>query len=82
MNGNEIEWARDGIDENTIVACIWQREDFASYLEDHNIPATEANLEALLTPQFADQFNCSLNESGYDIMEALIDADELPDKAE
>ena len=82
MNGNEIEWARDGIDENTVAACIWRREDFASYLEDHDIPATKANLEALLTPRFIDQFNCSLNESGYDIMEALIDADELPDKAE
>lgn len=82
MNGNEIEWARDGIDENAVAACIWRREDFASILEDMGVPATKANLEALLTPRFIDQFNCSLNESGYDIVEALIDADELPDKAE
>lgn len=82
MESRELKAARDSIDENTIVACIWQREDFASYLEDHDIPATEANLDALLTPQFADQFQCRLNEEGYDIVEALIDTDELPDKAE
>lgn len=82
MENRELKATREAITEDTFAASIWTRYDVESFLADHGIPATKANIDAILTPEFIDGFYDRLNELGYEVMDALIDPDELPDKAE
>lgn len=82
MDGNEIKYARESIDESTFEASIWTREDIKTFLENNEEPATKANIDAILTPRFRKDFGDRLNELGYELLAALIDIDGLPDKAE
>lgn len=81
MNDIEIRDIRANIDNDTIVVNIWKREDVRAYLEDHDLPATKANIDAIVNdPMFTDCLQARLNELGYEVMEALIEEDFLPDK--
>lgn len=80
MNNNEIEAARKSINEDALVVSVWTKYDIESLLEDYELPATKANVEAILTPRFIENFNDRMNELGYEVMEAIINFDELPDR--
>ena len=62
------------------MVSVWTKYDIASLLEDYELPATKANVEAILTPRFIENFNDRMNELGYEVMEAIINFDELPDR--
>lgn len=81
MNGIEIRDTRANIDNDTIIVSVWKREDVRAYLEDHDIPSTKANIDAIANdPMFAENLYDRLNELGYEVMEYLIDEYDLPDK--
>lgn len=84
MNNNEIEAARKSIDEDAFAVAfavsVWTKYDIKNLLRDYELPDTKANVEAILTPRFIENFNDRMNELSHDVMEAIINFDELPDQ--
>lgn len=80
MNNNEIEAVRKSINEDAFAVSVWTKYDIESLLEDYELPVTKANVEAILTPRFIENFNDRMNELSYEVMEAIINFDELPDR--
>lgn len=80
MNNNEIEAVRKSIDEDAFAVNVWTKHDVESLLEDYELPATKANVKAILTPQFVENFHDRMNELSYEVMEAIVNFDELPDR--
>lgn len=80
MNNNEIEAVRKSINEDAFAVSVWTKYDIENLLEDYELPATKANVKAILTPRFIENFNDRMNELSYEVMEAIINFDELPDR--
>lgn len=73
MNNNEIEAV-------AFAVSVWTKYDIKNLLKDYELPDTKANVEAILTPRFIENFNDRMNELSYEVMEAIINFDELPDQ--